>query len=369
MQPHIRAFVERAVTFTDLSRVRGHPAGAGGAVVQDRRHQHRRRLRHADQRPGRVGPRAGRAVGGAAAGFAAGHPRLVRRDRPGLPVAEPAVGHAVRRRGAADQDDPAPGVVADRRHLRVRRTDHRAAPARRPAHERPAAAAARQGQHRAGGRAQARDDRDRRPRRRPRPGRRLGRRRVCFEGTVADLRTSDTLTGRHLDDRASVKPTVRTPSGALEIRGASHQQPAERRRRHSARRAGGGHRRGRLGQEFADPRLGSARRAGVCLDRPGPIKGSRRSNPATYTGLLEPDPQGVRQGQRGEAGAVQRQLRGCLPGLQRRRGDLHRPGDDGRGGHHLRGVRGQAVPGGGAGVHLRRPQHRRGAGDAGQRGG
>ena len=44
---------------------------------------------------------------------------------------------------------------------------------------------------------------------------------VCFEGTVEGLRASGTLTGRHLDDRAALKETVRTPTGALEIRGAT----------------------------------------------------------------------------------------------------------------------------------------------------
>ena len=68
---------------------------------------------------------------------------------------------------------------------------------------------------------------------------------VVFEGTVEGLRASDTVTGRHLDDRAALKETVRTPTGALEIRGADHAQPAGRRRRHPARRAGRGHRRGR----------------------------------------------------------------------------------------------------------------------------
>ena len=172
LQPHIRAFVERAVTFTDLPRVRRHPAQRGGPVVEDRRHQHRRRLRDADQRPGRLGARPRRAVGGAAAGGAAGHPRLVRGDRARLPLARPAVGHAVGRRGAAHQDDPPPRLVAHRRHLRLRRADDRPAPARHPADERPAAAAARQGQHGARRGAQAGGDRDRRPRRRPRPGRR-----------------------------------------------------------------------------------------------------------------------------------------------------------------------------------------------------
>src|ERR687892_1084378 len=44
---------------------------------------------------------------------------------------------------------------------------------------------------------------------------------VCFEGTVAGLRASGTLTGRHLDDQATVKDTVRSPTGTLEIRGAT----------------------------------------------------------------------------------------------------------------------------------------------------
>jgi energy-coupling factor transporter ATP-binding protein EcfA2 len=58
LQPHIRAFVDRAVTFTACPRVRRHPAQRGGPLVEDRRDQHRRRLRDADQRPRRVGPRA-----------------------------------------------------------------------------------------------------------------------------------------------------------------------------------------------------------------------------------------------------------------------------------------------------------------------
>ena len=109
---------------------------------------------------------------------------------------------------------------------------------------------------------------------------------VVFEGTVAGLRESGTLTGRHLDDRASLKETVRTPSGALGPR-RGHAQPAGRRRRPPPRRAGGADRRGRVGQELADRRLGGGARRVVSVDQ-APIKGSRRSNPATYTGLLDP---------------------------------------------------------------------------------
>ena len=68
---------------------------------------------------------------------------------------------------------------------------------------------------------------------------------VVFEGTVEGLRASGTLTGRHLDDRASLKPSVRTLVGRAGGARRRHQQPAGRRRRHPARRAGRRHRGGR----------------------------------------------------------------------------------------------------------------------------
>ncbi|MFG3202918.1 ATP-binding cassette domain-containing protein [Streptomyces sp. NPDC048192] len=110
---------------------------------------------------------------------------------------------------------------------------------------------------------------------------------VCFEGTVEGLRASGTLTGRHLDDRAAVKDTVRKPTGALEIRGAST---------HNLRSvdvdiplgvlcvvtgvAGSGKSSLVHGSMPAGADV-------VSIDQT-PIRGSRRSNPATYTGLLEP---------------------------------------------------------------------------------
>ena len=222
MQPHIRAFVDRAGHLHDLSRLRRHPADEAALVVEDRRPEHRRRVRDADQRPGRLGARPGPAVGGAAARRPAAPPRLLRRDRPRLPQPRPAGRHPVRRRVAADEDDPPPRVVAHRRHLRLRRADDRAAPARHPADERAAAAAAGQGQHRARRRAQARDDRDRRPRRRPRPRRRQRRAARsasrapstgCGAATRSPVATS--TTGRPSRTRCA------PPSGALEVRGAS----------------------------------------------------------------------------------------------------------------------------------------------------
>ena len=128
LQPHIRAFVERAVTFTTCPECDGTRLSEAGPVVEDQGEEHRRRLRDADQRPRRLGPRTRRAVGGPAAQRAAAPPRLVRRDRVGLPLARPAVGHPVRRRGAAHQDDPPSRLVAHRRHLRLRRAHDRPAP-------------------------------------------------------------------------------------------------------------------------------------------------------------------------------------------------------------------------------------------------
>src|SRR5262245_60993001 len=110
---------------------------------------------------------------------------------------------------------------------------------------------------------------------------------VVFEGTVDGLRSGGTLTGRHMDDRASLKPSVRTPSGVLEVRGAGIHN---------------------LQDVDVDVPLGllvvvtgvagagksslihgsvSGREGVVSVDQT-PIRGSRRSNPATYTGMLDP---------------------------------------------------------------------------------
>ncbi|HEX6021803.1 MAG TPA: excinuclease ABC subunit UvrA, partial [Solirubrobacter sp.] len=110
---------------------------------------------------------------------------------------------------------------------------------------------------------------------------------VVYEGSIEGLRDADTITGRHLDDRASLKPSVRTATGALEVRGANTNN---------------------LRDVDVDIPLGVlvvitgvagsgksslidgsvAKRDGVVVVDQGPIRGSRRSNPATYTGLLDP---------------------------------------------------------------------------------
>jgi excinuclease UvrABC ATPase subunit len=110
---------------------------------------------------------------------------------------------------------------------------------------------------------------------------------IVFEGGVGELRGADTLTGRHLDDRAALKPSVRGPSGSLEVRGAST---------HNLRDvdvdiplgvlvvvtgvAGSG-KSSLIGGSVAG-------RDGVVVIDQASIRGSRRSNPATYTGLLDP---------------------------------------------------------------------------------
>ena len=110
---------------------------------------------------------------------------------------------------------------------------------------------------------------------------------VCFEGSIEGLRASGTLTGRHLDDQAGLKKAVRTPTGTLEVRGATANN---------------------LKKVDVDIPLGvlvvvtgvagsgkssliqgsvSGRDGVMSIDQ-GAIRGSRRSNPATYTGLLDP---------------------------------------------------------------------------------
>ena len=110
---------------------------------------------------------------------------------------------------------------------------------------------------------------------------------VVFEGTVAALRHSDTLTGRHLNDRASLKPSVRKPSGVMKVRGA---------RTHNLKHVNVDIPLGVLvvvtgvagsGKSSLIHGSVSGRDGVVSVDQTA-IRGSRRSNPATYTGLLDP---------------------------------------------------------------------------------
>jgi excinuclease UvrABC ATPase subunit len=119
------------------------------------------------------------------------------------------------------------------------------------------------------------------------PGAGTARGEVVFEGTVDGLRASGTLTGRHLSDRASLKPSVRTPSGVIEVRGA---------RTHNLHDVDVDIPLGVLvvvtgvaGSGKSSLIHGSVSgRGGVVSVDQAAIRGSRRSNPATYTGLLDP---------------------------------------------------------------------------------
>ena len=166
---------------------------------------------------------------------------------------------------------------------------------------------------------------------------------VVFEGSYAGLATSGTITGQHLEVQQDLKASPRTPSGSIPIRNATPPQPAGRLGRPADRRAGRGHRRRRIGEVVADPRMPAADRSIGDVHRP--VRDPRL--PPLQPGHLHrhprPDSQGVRIGQRGEAGAVQRQLRRGLPGVQGARPDLHRSRLHGRRGFRLRGVRGQAL--------------------------
>ena len=119
------------------------------------------------------------------------------------------------------------------------------------------------------------------------PGAGTGGGEVVFEGTVDGLRKSGTLTGRHLSDRASLKPSVRTPSGVMKVRGA---------RTHNLQNVNVDVPLGVLvvvtgvagsGKSSLIHGSVSGRDGVVSVDQ-APIRGSRRSNPATYTGLLDP---------------------------------------------------------------------------------
>ena len=288
MQPHIRAFVDRAVTFTacpDCGGTRLSEAARSSKIKKD---QHRRRLRDADQRPGRMGRAASTSrrwrrcstalqqtldsfveIGlgylsldrpsGTLSGGEAQRVKMIRHLGSSLTDVtyvfdEPTVGlhpHDIQRMNdllLRLRDKGNTVLVVEHKPETIAIADH--------------VVDLGPGAGTAGG-------------------------EVCFEGTVEGLRASGTLTGRHLDDRATLKETVRTPTGTLEIRGASIHN---------------------LQDVDVDIPLGvlvvvtgvagsgksslihgsvSGRDGVVSVDQ-GAIRGSRRSNPATYTGLLDP---------------------------------------------------------------------------------
>ena len=190
---------------------------------------------------------------------------------------------------------------------------------------------------------------------------------VVFEGTVEGLRASGTLTGRHLDDRASLKPSVRKPIGVMKVRGASTHN---------------------LQDVDVDIPLGvlvvvtgvagsgksslihgsvSGRDGVVAVDQT-PIRGSRRSNPATYTGLLDPIRTAFAKANGVKPALFSANSEGACPtcnGAGVIYTDLAMMAGVATTCVDCEGKRFQAV---GAGAPPRRPRHQRGARDAGDRG-
>ena len=346
MQPHVRRFVERAITFTTCPDCDGTRLTKEARSSKINGQEHRRRVRDADQRPRRLGPRARRAVGGAAAHRAAAPARLVRRDRAGLP------------RRSTGRPARCPGGEAQRtkmiRHLGSSLTDvtyvfdeptiglHPHDIERMNA---AAAAAARQGQHRARRRAQARDDRDRRPRRRPRPRRRHRRRHGLLRGHRRGA----------AGERHHHRPPPRRPGHAQGVGAVVRPAPwrSAARRRTTCRTSTSTSRSacscvltGVAGSGKSSLIHGSvAGRDGVVVIDQGAIKGSRRSNPATYTGLLEPIRKAFAKANGVKPALFSSNSEGACPACNGAGRHLHRAGRDGHRRVHLRGVRGQAVPG------------------------
>ena len=273
----------------DLSRLRRHPAQRGGPVVEDQGQEHRRRLLDADQRPGRLGPRTSTN-------------RRWRRCSPGCSTSSTRS----RRSGWATSRStgrraPSPGGEAQRtkmiRHLGSSLTDvtyvfdeptiglHPHDIQRMNdlllqlrdkgntvlvVEHKPEAIAIADHVVDLG------------------PGAGTAGGTVCFEGTVEGLRASDTITGRHLDDRATLKESVRSPSG--DAGGPRrHRRTTCRTSTSTSRSACSVVVTGVAGSGKSSLIHGSvAGRDGVVAIDQGAIRGSRRSNPATYTGLLDP---------------------------------------------------------------------------------
>ena len=194
------------------------------------------------------------------------------------------------------------------------------------------------------------------------PGAGLAGGRLCYAGDLDGLNKSGTLTGRYLDHRVSLRDDVRRPTGKLVDRERDPAQPAERQRGRPARRPHGGHRGRRIREELTDPRIAGRpgrrdhRRAGadprVEAQQSGDLHRAARSDPGR-----------VREGEQGEAGAVQRELGRRLPDLQGHRSGLHGSGDDGRGRLDLRGLQRRPVHRGGARLPVAREEHQRGTAD------
>ena len=191
---------------------------------------------------------------------------------------------------------------------------------------------------------------------------------VVFEGTVDELRAAGARTGESLSRGVALKDEPRAPSGWIEVRGAAENNLADvdvdipTGVLCAITGVAGSGKSSLLRELRGAEELAEA----VWVDQ-SPISGSRRSNPATYTGALDPIRKGLREGL-GRAGvAVLPELRRRVPALQGRRRGLRRPRADAGSRRALRGLRGPTFRRRRARAHPWRQEHRRCARHASQR--
>ena len=370
MQPHIRAFVERAVTFTTCPDCDGTRLSAGARSSKIGGRQHRRRLRHADQRPRRSGCAASTSPpsrrcstrcgtrwtpssrsasatssldrpAGTLSGGEAQRVKMIRHLGSSLTDVtyvfdEPTIGlhpHDIQRMNdllLRLRDKGNTVLVVEHKPETIAIADH-------VVDLGPGAGAA-------GG-------------------------TVCFEGTVEGLRASGTVTGRHLDDRAALKTAVREPTGALEVRGARPRTTCKT-WTSTSRSACSRVVTGVAGSGKSSLVHGSlaGRRRAWCRSTRAPIRGSRRSNPATYTGLLDPIRKAFAKANGVKPALFSANSEGACPtcnGAGVVYTDLAMMAGVATTCEECEGKRFQAV---GARVPARRAGHQRGARDAGGRG-
>ena len=254
--------------------------------------------------------------------------------------------------------------------LRLRRADRGAAPARHPAHERAAASCcATRATPCSSSSTSPRSSRSPTTSSTSGPGAGRAGGEIQYTGDVAGLRASGTITG----------PPPRRPRAAQGRRRARRRARSRSaaRRSTTSRRSMSTSRSASSPSSRASPARASRRSSTATCRRSTTSswstrrrsRASRRSSPATYTGHPRHDPRGVREGERRQARALQRQLRGRVPRVPRPRRDHHdaRVHADRR--DAVRAVRRLGLQRRGARVPARRQEHRRGARDVGGRGG